>query len=246
LAEEEKKKILWADDEIDLLRSHIIFLEDRGYSVQSVTNGDDAVAYARKNQYDLILLDEMMAGKDGITALQEIKRINPAVPVVMITKSEEEGLMDDAFGGNIDDFLTKPVNPSQIFSVCKKILEGKQIREKRVSSEYLSGFQKISNWLTGPMSPEDWIDVFVRLTEWELELNQHPDQGLYETLLDLKKECNISFVHYIERNYLNWIHSKESPCLSTHIVDRFIFPELKAGRRVFFIVLDSLIIIRLF
>ncbi len=154
-----KGKILWVDDEIELLRSHIIFLEERGYGITPVTNADDALALLSGQPFDLVLLDEMLHGKDGLTALAEIKDSYPSLPVVMVTKSEEETLMDDAIGSKIDDYLTKPVNPSQILSTCKKILERNKITGERISRDYISEFNQISQMLHEPLTWQDWMKI---------------------------------------------------------------------------------------
>src|SRR4030066_1183538 len=172
------KRILWVDDEIELLRSHIIFLSEKGFEVDTVTNGEDAVSSVKEKVYDLIFLDEMMAGKGGLETLGEIKEINSGIPVVMVTKSEEETLMDEAIGGKIDDYLTKPVNPSQILAACKRLLDKKTISGQKISRDYTAEFREIAVRLLSPMEWQDWIDVHLQLSEWDLEIDQHPDLGL--------------------------------------------------------------------
>ncbi len=197
--QEEKKKILWVDDEIDLLRPHILFLKQRGYHVESVTNAEDAIALIKDQSFDLVLLDEMLHGMDGLSALSEIKEIKPGLPVIMVTKSEEETLMEEAIGGKIDDYLTKPVNPSQILLVCKKILDKRNITGKRISRDYTSEFNKISRKLLEPLDWQDWIDIHLTLSTWDVELDQHPDLGLRQTLYDQKKDGNVEFGRFIEK-----------------------------------------------
>lgn len=236
-----KGKILWVDDEIDLLRSHIMFLEERGYDVEPVSNADDAIALIRERTFDMVLLDEMMPGKDGLTALSELKETNPSMPVVMVTKNEEETLMEDAIGGKIDDYLTKPVNPSQILLTCKKILEKKQITGQRISREYISGFNEISQLLSGPLDWSDWIKIYIRLCEWQLETDQHSGLGLRQTLNDQVKECNAEFGKFIENRYPHWLHERaESPTLSPDLVRKYVVPELNENRNVVFLVIDNL------
>jgi DNA-binding response OmpR family regulator len=192
------KKILWVDDEIELFRSHIIFLSEKGFEVDTVTNGEDAVSSVKENNYDLIFLDEMMAGKGGLETLGEIKEINSTIPVVMVTKNEEETLMNEAIGGKIDDYLTKPVNPSQILLVCKKILEGRKISGEYAAKDYLQDFSEISRQML--MSPDfdEWIEIYLKLVGWDVELDAHPDLGLRQTLNDQKKEANKEFSKYVE------------------------------------------------
>jgi CheY-like chemotaxis protein len=237
---DENKKILWVDDEIDQLKSQIIFLEEKGYKITPVSNGDDAVKQVEKKTYDLILLDEMMPGKDGLTTLEEIKELNPHVPVIMITKSEEEDLMEQAIGKKIDDYLTKPVNPSQILSAVKKILEAKKIREDHLSKEYLKDFRGISNLLNTQMGWQDWVEIHKTLSEWDLEVENLKDSGLKQTHLDQRKECNLQFGKYIENEYLGWLESKDSPPLSTDVFKNYLFPVLSQGKSLFFIVIDCM------
>ena len=235
-----KGKILWVDDEIELLRPHIIFLEEKGYDITPVTNAEDAISLIHENKYDLILLDEMLNGMDGLTALNKIKDINPFLPIIMITKSEEEMIMNEALGGRIADYLTKPVNPSQIFLSCKKILESKKIEGERISRDYTAEFSKISQALLSPLTWEEWIQLYLRLTDWEVELDDHPGLGLRQTLLDQKRDCNIEFGKFIEKNYEQWINNGDRPVLSTDIVSRYILPLIKEEKRTFLIIIDNM------
>ncbi len=239
-----EKNILWVDDEIELLRSHIIFLSEKGYNVDTVTNGEDAVSSVKEKDYDIIFLDEMMAGMGGLATLSQIKDINPNIPVVMITKSEEETLMDEAIGGKINDYLTKPVNPSQVLLVCKKILEGKKISGQYAAKDYLQDFNQISRAFLNDMDYEEWKDIYVKLVNWDMELDDHPEVDLRQTLNDQKKEGNKEFSKFVERNYKGWLSSlgdAYSPTLSPEIVPRFVIPHLKdSDSSVFFFVIDCL------
>ncbi len=238
----QKKKVIWADDEIDLLKPHILFLEQRGYDVTPVTNGEDAISHIQKNHFDLVLLDEMMAGKDGLTTMEEIKNINPSLPVVMITKNEEERLMEEAIGKKIDLYLTKPVNPSQILMACKQILESREITSQKISRDYIQEFNRISQRLMGEMTFRDWFGIHEALTQWDIEMDEFSDLGLQETLREQKKTCNAEFGKFIERHYLSWLNQRTdaSPDLSNDIIKKFVFPKLAARRRVVFIVIDCL------
>lgn len=239
-----QKRILWVDDEIELLRSHVIFLSEKGYVVDTVTNGEDAISSVKEKLYDLIFLDEMMAGKGGLETLGEIKEINSAIPVVMVTKSEEETLMNEAIGGKIDDYLTKPVNPSQILLVCKKILEGREISGQYAAKDYLQDFNEISRQLL--MSPDysEWIDIYLKLTGWDVELDVHSELELRQTLNDQKKEANKEFSKFVEKNYTDWIAAKNKdnrPALSPEIIENFVLDILKEEDKiVFFFVIDCL------
>jgi CheY-like chemotaxis protein len=227
----DNKKILWIDDEIELLRSHIIFLSEKGYEVDTVTNGIDAVSLVKENNYDLIFLDEMMPGMGGLETLGQIKNLYPAIPIVMITKSEEETLMDEAIGGKISDYLTKPVNPSQVLLVCKKILEGKKISGQYAAKDYLVDFNEISQALMSDLNFTDWINIYIKLVNWSIELDQHIDIGLEQSLLEQFKETNKEFSKFVERNYRDWIantSTKDVPILTPQIADKYVLNHLIA------------------
>ena len=240
-----RNKILWVDDEIELLRPHILFLEEKGYTVRPSANADDAISLVRQEAFDLVLLDEMMPGKDGLTALAEIKEINPSLPVVMVTKNEEERLMEEAIGSRIDDYLTKPVNPSQILSTCKKILDARKITGARVSRDYIAEFNQIARELLEPLAWQNWIDLYLRICEWEIELDRHPDLNLRQMLAEQKRECNAEFGKFIGKNYKNWINLNGGapaarPWFSPDLVRQFVAPLLRQNRRAVFLVIDNL------
>ena len=238
------KRILWVDDEIELLRSHIIFLSEKGYEVDTVTNGEDAVSSVKEKSYDLIFLDEMMAGIGGLETLGLIKEINANLPVVMITKSEEETLMNEAIGGKITDYLTKPVNPSQVLLVCKKILEGRKISGEYVAKDYLSDFNEISMALVNNLDFAEWTELYIKLVNWDIELDIHPEIGLRQTLNDQKKEGNKEFSKFVEKNYKGWIRSlgdSYTPILTPEITTKYVLPLLEDKKNsVFYFVLDCL------
>lgn len=239
--DDQKGRILWVDDEIDLLRAHIRLLQDRGYTVDTAANGEDAVAMVRTTGYDLVFLDEMMAGMGGLRTLAEIKEMRPTLPVVMITKNEEESLMEDAIGRKINDYLTKPVNPSQVLMACKKFLEGRKIAGEAVSRDYTRGFSEVAAALMQGPDFNEWIALYGRLTDWAMDLDQHPDLGLKQTLNDQIRECNLAFGKYVEKHYRDWIAgSGKRPILSNEVVDRFLIPELQTDRSVIFFVIDCL------
>ncbi|MBA4251304.1 MAG: PglZ domain-containing protein [Chlorobiaceae bacterium] len=237
-----KKKILWVDDEIELLRSHVIFLTEKGYDVLTVTNSDDAIDTVTENEIDLIFLDEMMPGTGGLETLSKIQEINPNIPVVMVTKNEAESLMEEAIGDKITDYLTKPVNPSQIFLVCKKILEGKKISNQAAAKDYLQDFNQISFLLQDSLNFEDWTEIYLKLANWDIELSYNPDTNLKLTLAEQKRECNKEFSKYIEKNYVKWVNGKaDKPTLSIDILDKYILPLVKNSEvTTFFFVLDCL------
>ena len=236
-----KGKILWVDYEIELLRPHIRFLIDKGYSVDTATNGEDAVSMVRQTGFDLVFLDEMMAGMGGLRTLAEIKDMRPNLPVIMITKNEEESLMEEAIGVKISDYLIKPVNPSQVLLACKKFLEGKKITGAAVSKDYIQEFNAISVALMNDLDYRQWIDIYTRLVDWALELDVHPELGLKQTLLDQTRECNLAFGKYVERRYRDWVEQTDNrPALSHEVVDRYLIPEFQTGKSIIFFVIDCL------
>lgn len=232
-----EKKILWVDDEIDQLKAHIIFLKERGYNVETASNGDDAIEQIKNNNFDMVLLDEMMPGRDGLSTLVELKDIKPNLPVVMVTKSEEERLMDQAIGQKIDDYLTKPVNPSQVLSAVKKILDKKRILESHLTQQFVTEFNRISARLMGPLDWRDWIEIHTKLSSIELELESFRDVGLEQSLLDLRRQCNAEFANYTFGNYLKWING-DGPPLSVDVVKNYLSPHLQGDKQTFFIVID--------
>jgi CheY-like chemotaxis protein len=182
-----------------------------------------------------------MAGKGGLETLAEIKEISPSLPVVMITKNEEESLMEEAIGGKISDYLTKPVNPSQILLACKKFLEGKKIQSEQVSKDYVEEFNFISRALMNPLTYKGWVDLYVKMVSWEMEFDKHPGLGLQQMLSDQRRECNAEFSKFIEQKYPLWLHQKDDrPPLSVDVVDKFVIPQLKDGTSVFFFVIDCM------
>ena len=181
------RKILWADDETELLRPHHLFLNEKGFEVTPVNNGEDAVAMVQQENFDIVLLDEMMPGLDGLQTLEQIKQHNSNIPIIMITKSEEEHLMDEAIGRRIDDYLTKPVNPSQIFMACKKLLDSRHIRQSQAGQVYVSKATLIQQWLAGDVTWKTWIDLHQLLCEWDIEIRRLGDRSLYQMVDDQKR-----------------------------------------------------------
>ncbi len=235
-----KGRILWVDDEIELLRSHILLLSEKGYSVETATNGEDAVELVKHRTFDLVFLDEMMAGMGGLRTLFIIKDAHPELPVVMITKNESEGLMENAIGVKISDYLTKPVNPSQVLLACKKLLEGKKITGAQASRDYVKLFNEISLALQTGLSHEEWKGVYMKLVDWSIEMDSHPELGLQQTLNDQIRECNVEFSKFIERKYRHWLDQQQRPTLSVDVVQKYLVPELQHGKSVFFFVIDCL------
>lgn len=236
--------ILWADDEIDLLRPHILFLESKGYQVSSVTNGADAVERVRRERIDVVLLDEQMPGMGGLEALAAIKRAVPDVPVVIVTKSEEEDLMEQALGDQISDYLTKPVNPSQILLTIKRLLERTRLRHEKASQQFLQSFSEISAMVSGARTHGEWVDLYLRLLTYDLSLGS--DEGVRQVLEDQYQEANREFGRYIEASYRDWVSrlgrppDEQRPMLSHEVVPLSVLPEVGRGRPVFFFVIDCM------
>jgi len=241
--EQAKGKILWIDDEIELLRPHIILLEQRGYQVDTATNGEDAIELFRQKHFDLTFLDESMVGISGLDTLPVLKEIDPSTPIVMVTKNEAESVMEDAIGKKIDDYLTKPVNPAQILAACKKFLESERIGQNKLTQDYLVGFTEINYRLNDRLYWEDWQEIYLKLVSWSMELDRYPQLGFQNTLQEQFKECNGAFSKFIEENYKDWIHNEkdvDSPLFSPGVVEKYLVPHLKSQNPVFFIVVDCM------
>ncbi len=234
--------ILWADDEIDLLKPHVMFLTAKGYNVITTNSGGEALELVKSNDVDIIFLDEQMPGLSGIETLIQMKNIVPNIPVVMITKSEEESIMEDAIGSKISDYLIKPVNPNQILLCLKKNLETKRLQSEKASYSYQQEFRKISMDVSGRLNFEEWIEVYKKLVYWELELGKSQDPGIIEILKMQKNEANQQFCKYIERNYTDWLKplTNEKPIQSHTILKEKVFPLLKDDKPTFLLVVDNL------
>ena len=233
--------LLWIDDEIEHLKAHILFLEKKGYEVDTVTNGYDALDRCAERTYDLILLDENMPGLSGLETLQRIKAITPTTPVVMVTKSEEENIMDQAIGSQIADYLIKPVNPTQILLSLKKNIHRREIVNEHMQAAYQQDFSKMSILISDATRIDDWMEVYRRLVSWELQLSE-TDSAMKEMLAMQKSEANRDFARFIAKNYLRWIEDKEAvgrPLMSTDIFKRRVFPLLDQGEKVFLLVIDN-------
>lgn len=238
----QKSKILWADDEIDLLKPHILFLEQRGYEIVTVNSGLDAIDMVEEQNFDVIFLDEMMPGMTGLETLQQIKMLKPQIPVVMITKSEEEHIMDDAIGGQIADYLIKPINPNQILLSVKKILQNKQLISEKTNLSYRQDFMHISVACDEASTYQEWTDIYKRLTYWELEIDKTENKSMQEVLETQKTEANSTFAKFIKNNYLDWLNDPKSnaPILSNKLMKEKVFPHVKEGKPLFFVVIDNL------
>src|SRR5690554_2694315 len=227
----QEAKILWADDEIDLLRPHILLLEEKGYSVKTVTNGNDAVDAFRKDDFDLVFLDENMPGLTGLETLTILKGISPGTPMVLVTKNEEEHLMEEAIGSKIDDYLIKPVNPKQILLTIKKLTENKRLVTEKTSMAYQQDFRTLGMTLNDDLSFAEWAEVYKKLVYWELSLEKLEDSGMHEILTLQKSEANSQFFKFIEKNYLKWMKEPDKgPILSHELFKTKVLPQISDER----------------
>lgn len=231
--------ILWADDEIDLLKPHILFLKSKGYIVQTTSSGRDAIQICRENHFDLVFLDENMPGISGLAALQAIKADNPNLPVVMITKSEEEHIMEEAIGQQISDYLIKPVNPHQILLSIKKIIDNKRIYNEKTTQSYLQEFRQLGMEINDDMDHNGWVEVFQKLVQWEMRLEGVDDASLREVFEAQKVEANAQFGKMIKRQYRNWMQGKDQPILSHQAFQKLVMPFAEDGP-LFLFMIDNL------
>ncbi len=237
-----KTKILWTDDEIDSLRAHIMFLEGKGFEVVTANNGSDAIELVRNNFFDIIFLDENMPGLSGLQTLTELKALDPNLPVVMITKSEEEDIMEEAIGSKMADYLIKPVNPNQILHSIKKNVDQRRLVTEKTTSAYQSEFSKIGMQISDKLSFAEWTEVYKKLVYWELEISHSEDSAMDEVIRMQKGEANNSFAKFIRNNYQTWFSKNPvgRPMLSPDIFKKKIFPQVDNGNKVFVLVIDNL------
>ena len=232
-------RLLWVDDEIEMLRPHILFLEKKGYEIDTATNGADAIDLCRESSFDLILLDENMPGLSGLETLMQLKELTPNVPVCMVTKNEEEDLMAQAMGSKIADYLIKPVNPNQILLTLKKNIHAKELVQEVAQTGYRQDFARIGMQLSENLTAEDWKELYKKLVFWEMELAT-TDSNMTDMLQMQKEEANLTFAKFVRKNYEEWITNPDSrPLMSPDIFKRCVFPRLSAGRKVLLLVLDN-------
>lgn len=238
----DKISILWADDEIDLLKPHIIFLEQKGYEVLTSNNGDEALDMIKSRPFDIVFLDENMPGLSGLETLTFIKNIYPHLPVVMITKNEEEAIMEDAIGSKISDYLIKPVKPNQILLSLKKNLENKKLISEKATFSYQQEFRKLMMDISSTMNFEEWIEIYKKLVRWSLDLSDSQDEGIIEVFYNQMKEANSVFSKFIEDNYQNWVNGKvlNKPVQSHTLLKEKLFPQLNKNSSHFLILIDNL------
>jgi len=254
-----ERKILWADDEIELLRPHILFLEEKGYRVTPVSNGDDAVACAAREKFDAVLLDETMPGRGGLETLEAIKERDPSLPVVLVTKNEAESLMDEAIGRRISDYLLKPVRPTQIFLALKRLLDGDRLHETRLARDYVAELAKARAEAGVAVDWRRWIEIHLRSAQWDVELDAAGDPGLRQAHADQRRELNVEFCQYVESTYEKWVRpgvrpgagtadggngdavpAGTRPPMSVDVIERWVMPHLRAGKRVTLVIIDCM------
>jgi CheY-like chemotaxis protein len=240
----DKIKILWADDEIDLLKPHILFLQTKGYEVLTASNGHDAVEiYSDQGgDIDVVFLDESMPGLTGLEALPKIKNINAAVPVVMITKNEAEHVMEDAIGSQISDYLIKPVNPHQILLTLKRIIDNKRLVSEKTALNYQQEFRQIFMQITGGLNHEEWVDAYKKIINWELRVDANEATGVSDILSQQKEQANTEFSKYVVKNYFSWVDKTRSdgPVMSHNLMRTHVFPHVSSGTPTIMLLLDNL------
>ncbi|HEX2166419.1 MAG TPA: bifunctional response regulator/alkaline phosphatase family protein [Longimicrobiales bacterium] len=244
------RRILWIDDEVELFEPHLLFLRQRGYEVDTTTNGDDALELARTQSYDLVLLDEQMPGRRGLDVLGELRREEPHARVVMVTKSEEDRTMVEAIGRRVDDYLVKPASPRQVLSVVTRLLEGQQIRQQRAAQDFAARFGQLSRMRAEAESWEHYFAVYDELVDWDLRLNQAGEQGLADTVQSLLGELRRDFGDHVASTYGGWLSlagagpsasgTTSRPPLSIDVVSRAVLPNLEQGRPLLFVIIDCM------
>jgi CheY-like chemotaxis protein len=237
-----RRRILWADDEIDMLRPHILYLQGKGFEVVAVSNGEDALQLAGKEHFDAVLLDEMMPGLGGLAVLESLQSADPGLPVIMVTKSEEENLMDRALGRRISDYLTKPVNPSQVFLAIKKVLESEALQRTQKTRDYVAEYNRLLSLRHGDLDWRDWLDLYRGVVDWDLELRGMQNESLLQAHLDQKVQLNREFGRFVESHYREWAGKPRSvrPPLSVDVFSEWLLPHLQAGRRLALVVIDCM------
>lgn len=238
----QKYRILWADDEIDLLKPHILFLSNKGFEITPVNSGSDALDALEESYFDLVFLDENMPGMTGLETLTSLKATHPNLPVVMITKSEEEDIMEEAIGAKIADYLIKPLNPNQILLSIKKILENKRIISEHTNQNYLQEFQELTMNVQDMDDHRGWANLYRKLVYWDLQIDNTEDRSMKEVLDTQRTEANQRFCDFVEENYQDWVTNPDAdrPLMSHQVLKHEVFPLLKEAKPVFLLVIDNL------
>jgi CheY-like chemotaxis protein len=236
------KRILWIDDEVESFEPHLLFLRQRGYHVDTTTNGDDALEIAREQRYDLVLLDEQMPGRRGLDVLAELRREVPYARIIMVTKSEEDRTLVEAIGRRVDEYLVKPASPRQVLSVVTRLLEGKQLQQQRAAQDFAARFSTLSRLRDDARGWQDFFAVYDELVAWELRLEEAGERGLLDSVTALRQDVRRAFGSYIAKTYGDWTDelSQDRPPLSTDVVGRFLLPQLRPGTPLLFMIIDCM------
>ncbi len=237
---EQRRQILWIDDEIDTLRSHVLFLESHAYDVTPASNGQDGLSLLREHVFDAVLLDHRMAGMDGLSALSAIKAERPHLPVVMVTQSQEETLVDDALRGQVDDFLVKPVQAVQVARTLRRIIERQTLTAEATPQMYLRDYGELLATRSGDIEWKEWASIYQRLVAWDMREDELERAGLAESHRELHAEYNRAFSNYVAANYPSWVRGGDSPTLSVDVLDKYVLPHVQRGKQVFFVVIDCM------
>src|SRR5687767_9326976 len=234
-------KIIWVDDEIEILQSQKLFLENKGYEIQTFTNGFDAIDYVKENPVDVVLIDESMPGITGLETLAKIKEVNQSLPVVLITKNEAENIMDEAIGSQISDYLIKPVNPNQVWLSLKKLIDNKRLVAEKTTSAYQQEFRSLFSALNSNPDYNEWMDIYKKLVYWELAMRNSDSPEMQEVFETQKQEANNEFFKFISRNYASWVSPKstDAPMMSHNLLKYKVLPHLEKGTPLFFILIDN-------
>src|SRR6478736_5799645 len=235
-------RILWVDDEMESLQSQILFLKNKGYEVNALSNGFDAIDFVKENLVDVVLLDESMPGITGIETLAKIKEVNQQIPIVLITKNETENLMNDAIGSQISDYLIKPVNPNQVLLSLKKIIDNRRLVAERTTTAYQQQFRNLFMALNSNPDHNEWMEIYRKLVYWELEMEKSDSPEMQEVLQSQKSEANTEFFKFISRHYSSWVRPKsgDGPVMSHTLMQFKVLPHLEKGVPLFFILVDNL------
>jgi CheY-like chemotaxis protein len=236
-----QKRILWIDDEVELFEPHLLFLRQRGYEVDTTTNGDDALELVRRHSYDLVLLDEQMPGRRGLEVLSELRREAPHARVVMVTKSEEDRTLVEAIGRRVDDYLVKPASPRQVLSVATRLLEGQQLQQQRAAQDFAARFAQLTRMRDEAETWEHYFAVYDELVGWDLRLHQAGERGLVDSVHSLMADLRREFGQYVTRDYTAWLAGRDAPPpLSTDVVSRWVVPQLEPDRPLLFVIIDCM------
>ena len=237
-----KKSVLWVDDEAELLESHRVFLRDKGYEVEAATNAEDALEMLRRRPFDVVLLDEQMPGRRGMDAFREMREIAPTLPVVMVTKSEDDGTLREALSVDVQEYLVKPVNPRQVLSVITRLLEGPRIRQQALARTFVERFRALELERDASLDWRGWIDRFVEMMHWDVELADADERGLYDSLCSLYADMHREFAQFMKHEYPRWLANLggDRPPLSVDVVEEFVLPVLSRSKAAVFIVVDCL------